>query len=209
MANIQKVCACCVLVLAGFSAGAMPVGVRMAMLGRASAAASAPDLAFPELSAQATPASVAEALGGATDGALAENITDANEYSEFRLWATSVGAANVKASATAWMSYALGLAELAPIPQEGDLTIDDSLLNTDGKMEAVFSLKGAYVSKSALEERLKTVFGVEGASSLDKTKFSTDNIVLVLEPTNDGRVKATVTPPSGTRDAFFMLIRVK
>lgn len=209
MATIQKACVFGILALVGFSASAMPVGVRMAMLGRAAVAASAADLAFPELDAQATPANVAEALAGATDEALAENITDAGSYSEFRIWATSVGAATVKASATAWMSYALGLAELAPVPQDGDLKIDTAQVGADGKLEAVFSLDGVYVNQAALEERLKTVFGVEGAGSLDKTQFSSENIVLALEPTNDGRIRAIVTPPPDADDEFFMLIRVK
>ena len=75
MATIQKACVFGILALVGVSASAMPVGVRMAMLGRAAVAASAADLAFPELDAQATPANVAEALAGATDEALAEIVT--------------------------------------------------------------------------------------------------------------------------------------
>lgn len=209
MAKIYKACALGWLLLAGLSAGAMPVGVRMAMLGRAAALASTPSSDFPELDSQATPASVTEALAGATDEALVANITDVAAYSEFRTWATSVGSANVKASNTAWMSYALGVAALVPVPQEGDLVIDDAVVGEDGNIEAVFSLDGVYVSQAALEARLKTVFGVEGATSLDATKFSSDNIVLVLEPTNDGRVKATVTPPPEAEDAYFMKVKVK
>lgn len=209
MAKIYKACALGWLVLAGLSAGAMPVGVRMAMLGRAATLAPTPDSDFPELDSQATPASVSEALSGATDGALSENITDVEAYSEFRTWATSVGAADVKTSNTAWMSYALGVAELVPVPEEGDLVIDDAQVDSDGNIEAVFSLDGVYISQAALEARLKTVFGVEGATSLDKTKFSSDNIALVMEPTDDGRVKATVTPPPDAGDVYFMKVKVK
>lgn len=209
MANIQKLCAFGVLVLAGLSAGAMPVGVRMAMLGRASVLSAASGSAFPELDGQATPANVAEALSGATDGALTENITDAEAYSEFRSWAVSVGPASVKTSATAWMSYALGVAALVPVPEDGDLVIDDAQVDADGNLQAVFSLDGVYVSQAALEARLKTVFGVEGSRELDETKFSSDDIVLVLEPTDDGRVRATVTPPPEAEDAYFMKVKVK
>ena len=209
MAKIYKLCVFVWLALVGLSAGAMPVGVRMAMLGRAAVLSAASDSGFPELDSQATPASVSEALSGATDGALSENITDVEAYSEFRAWAATVGTANVKASNTAWMSYALGVAELVPVPEEGDLVIDDTQVGEDGKLEAVFSLDGVHVSNAALEERLKTVFGVEGSAELDRTKFSPDNIVLVLEPTDDGRVRATVTPPPESEGSFFILIKVK
>lgn len=213
MANMQKACVFGILALAVCSAGAMPVGVRLAMLGRAAAAAPSADLAFPELDAQATPASVAEALSGASDAALAENITDAESYAEFRTWAVSVGAANVKTGATAWMSYALGLTGLAPLPNDGDLTVEDAQVGTDGKIEAVFSLDGVHVNQAAQEERLKSVFGVSGASVLDETQFSADNLTLSLSPTGDGRVKATVLPKSdasnGLPKEFFMKVKVK
>lgn len=209
MAKIYKLCVFVWLALVGLSAGAMPVGVRVAMLGRAAVLSAASGSGFPELDSQATPASVAEALSGATDESLPEHITDIEAYSEFRTWATSVGAATVKASSTAWMSYALDLAAIIPTPQDGDLVIDDVSIDSDGTLEAVFSLKDVNIGSAALEARLKTVFGVEGAATLDESAFSSDNVGLSLEPTGDGRVRATVIPPEGAGNAYFMRMKIK
>lgn len=196
------------LALAAMSASAVPVGVRLAMHGRASALEAA-SAAFPELPVDASAETVAEKLSVASDTALAENITDAETYADFREWATSVGASQVKSSATAWMSYALCAAGIVPAPQEGDLSIDDVIVDPDGNLEAVFSLDGASIGSAALESRLKTVFGVEGAASLNESDFSDKNIGLSLEPTGDGRVKATVVPPADIGNSFFMRLKVK
>lgn len=196
------------LALAAMSADAVPVGVRLAMHGRA-AALEVAAAAFPELPADAPAETVAEKLSAANDAALVENITDAEAYADFRAWATSVGSAEVKSSATAWLSYALGVVGIVPAPQEGDLSIDDVVVDSDGNLEAVFSLDGANIGSAALESRLKTVFGVEGAATLKESDFSDKNIGLSLEPTGDGRVKATVVPPTDIGGSFFMRFKVK
>ena len=203
-----KTCALCAVALAASTAGAMPVGVRLAMMGRAAALA-VQDVDFPELSQDASPDQVADALDGASDHALAENITNATDYADFRAWASSVGPATVKTSGTAWLSYALGTVALVPVPQDGDLAIDDVSVGTDGKLEAVVSLEGVTISPAALEARLKTVLGVEGSTELDEATFSSDNVGLTLVPTGDGRVRATVTPPVHAGDTYFMRMKVK
>ena len=207
--KLSRACALCVLLLAGTSARAMPVGVRLAMQGRAIANAAASGEVFPVLEAGASAAKVADALSGARDNALAANIADAAAYSEFRAWAMSVGAERVKASGTAWLSYALGASGIVPEPQEGDLAVDDMAVDPDGCIEAVFSLEGVDVGSTALEARLKTVFGVEGASALDGRAFSSDNVGLSLEPTGDGRVRAVVVPPQDAGSSYFMRVRLK
>lgn len=203
-----KSCALCAVVLAASTAGAMPVGVRLAMMGRAAALAT-PTVDFPELSQDATSEQVASALRGASDPALAANITTAVDYVDFRAWASSIGATTVKTSGTAWLSYALGAATVVPMPRDGDLAIDDVSVDTDGKLEAVVSLKGVAISPAALESRLKTVLGVEGSDELDEAMFSSDNVGLKLVPTDDGRVRATVTPPTHAGGAYFMRMKVK
>jgi len=208
MSNLLKLGAFSALALAGLFASAMPVGVKMAMHGRATAQA-AVNAAFPELSAAATPADVAEALGAAADDTLVDNITNVAEYAEFREWAKSVGAVTVKSSDTAWLSYVVGAVGVVPMPQDGDLAIDDIVLGSDGKLDAVFSLNGVNIDSAALESRLKTVFGVEGAASLDKNEFSEKNIGLSLMPTRDGRVRARITPPAEAESSFFMRAKVK
>ena len=137
------------------------------------------------------------------------NITNVDEYVEFREWAKSAGAVTVKASTTAWLSYAVDAAGVVPMPQDGDLAIDDLALGSDGKLEAVFSLDGVNIGSAAMESRLKTVFGVEGAASLDRDAFSDRNIGLSLTPTGDGRVKARVTPPVDAGNSFFMHVKMK
>ena len=62
---------------------------------------------------------------------------------------------------------------------------------------------------TAAEARLKTVFGVEGADTLNESAFSSDNVGLALAPTGDGRLKATVTPPVDAGDAYFMRLKVR
>ena len=210
MSNITRNGALLALALAGLSASAMPVGVQMAMRGRAAAqsAQAAVDAAFPNLSTTATSADIAEVLGAAVDGALADNITDVDEYAEFREWAKSAGAATVKDSVTAWFSYAVGAVGVVPMPQDGDLCIDDVSVAPDGKLEAVFSLDGVNIGSAALESRLKTVFGVEGAKTLNDA-FSDQNVGLSFMPTDDGRARVRVTPPDNTDNSFFMRVKVK
>ena len=71
------------LALAVATAEAMPIGVRIAVNGRA-AAQEAVNALFPALDGEASAADVAGALSKAEDVALAANITDSNGYAEFR-----------------------------------------------------------------------------------------------------------------------------
>lgn len=192
---------------ASIPAWAMPVGVRLAMQGRIAAQLPAEDDPFPVLD-EATPEQIAAVLSDAVDSELAANIVNAAEYAAFRTWAQSAGAAAVKASTTSWLSYALGVPTLVPAPQEGDLTIEEvQLVGT--QCEVAFSLKNVNISPTALEARLKTVFGVEGASVLEAAQFSPDNLEVALSPTEDGRVKASVEPKASGSKTFFIRIRLK
>ena len=196
--------------LAALAADAMPLGLRTAVWGVAPANRhAAVEAVFPALDAEATAGDVAAALDGAADDALVGNIADAASYAAFREWAKYAGAAEVKESGTAWLSYALGAAGVVPAPQEGDLVIDDVSVGADGRLDAVFSLDGVEVGSAAAEARLKTVFGVEGAATLDAKAFSGQNIGLSLAPTGDGRVRATVTPPPSAGRSFFLRVKVK
>ncbi|MGN0847421.1 MAG: hypothetical protein ACI4RA_08580 [Kiritimatiellia bacterium] len=206
--RLLKIGALGALVLAGMPADAMPVGVRLAMHGRA-AAAEAANAVFPVLPGDASAETIAGKLSVATDKALVANITDIKAYSNFRSWATSVGVAEVKTAATAWLSYAVGAAGIVPAPKDGDLAFEYVSVGPDGKLEAVFALDGVDISSTALESRLKTVFIVEGATVLDDKAFSDRNIRLSLLPTGDGRVRARVEPPADAENSFFVRVRVK
>lgn len=200
------------LVAGGVSA--MPIGLRTAAWsvsaanGRAAVATLLPE--------SGGETQISDALASFEDESVSANIAgDVEAYEEFREWALGSGArADVlSASPTAWLSFATFSPVLVAEPQDGDLAIDEAQMGEDGKIEAVFSLDGVHVNQAAQEERLKSVFGVSGASVLDETQFSADNLTLSLSPTGDGRVKATVLPKSdasnGLPKEFFMKVKVK
>lgn len=193
---------------------AMPIGLRTAVWGvSASNGRTAVARLLPETDSAAE---IEESLAGFSDKAVEANITNDSEYEEFREWALDSGA-RVEAltnSPTAWLSFAAGSPVLVAEPQEGDLTIDDiSSMDEDGKIEMVFSLEDVTIDRQALESRLKSVFEVVGGTTLDESKFSEANLALSLLPTDDGRVKATVTPKKdaggNAPSTFFMRVKVK
>lgn len=200
--------------VAAFPMMAMPIGLRTAVWGVSSSnGRTAVARLLPETGSAVE---IEETLAGFSDKAVEANITDDSEYEEFREWALESGA-RVEAltnSPTAWLSFATGSPVLVAEPQEGDLTIDDvSSMDEDGKIEIVFSLEDVTIDRQALEARLKSIFGVVGSTTLDASKFSEANLGLSLAPTDDGRVRATITP---NRDAggdapstFFMRVKIK
>lgn len=198
-----------ILCLVSTFAYSMPIGLRTAVWGGSAAERlAAVDAAFPTLDDDATAEDVATALSEVADTALAENITDVGEYIEFREWAKYANAADVKDSLTAWLSFAIGSAGLVSELQENDISIDTVNMAADGKLEVVFSLDGINVDADALEYRLKTVLGVEGAPTLDEKAFSNNDGGLSLVPNGDGRIRAVVIPPADI-NAYFMRIKVK
>lgn len=195
--------------------GAMPIGMRTAAWSVSAANAHAAlASALPEEPASA--AEISQKLAAFADESVAANIANEEEYSDFRDWAFESGA-RVDAltnSPTVYLSFATGSAGLLPVPDEGDLIVDEvNTLGEDGKVEMVFSLADATIDNGALEARLKSVFGVVGAATLDETKFSEANLSVSLAPTGDGRIKATITPQKDTNGntpaAFFMKVKMK
>lgn len=153
-----------------------------------------------------------EVMEAFSDLILVSHITNKAEYTEFRDWALDSGerADALAGSQMAWKSFAMDLSELAPVPEDGDLKIDE-IRSSDvaGSCEILFSLENAEIGQSAVEARLKTIFGVEGTATLGEGEFSADGVGISLEPTDDGRIRATVTPPNGTSNAFFIRVRMK
>ena len=200
--------------IAAMPALAMPIGLRTAAWGiSASNRRSAVARLLP---AAGSTAEIGEVLGGFSDPAVAANIANDSDYGEFREWALESGA-RVEAltnSPTTWLSFAVGAPALLAEPKAGDLAIDDvSPTGEDGNVELVFSLEDVAIDKHADEARLKSVFGVVGNPAMNETKFTEDNLAYSLSPTDDGRVRATVTPKkdSGGRapDSFFMRVKMK
>ena len=56
--------------------------------------------------------------------------------------------------------------------------------------------------------RLAEVLGVEGATELHESAFSSDGLSFTLQRTGDGKIMATVTPV-GSPPAFFLRVKVK
>ena len=208
--------------VAGLVADALPLGFRTAAWGIAQANRRATvDAVFPELDGAATALDVAGALGEVADEALAENITDANEYSEFREWAKYTGAAAVKSSGKAWMSYALGADML--IGKEitsNDVHIASFVVSSDdgGAVATKLSFEvaidgvnigGGSVAEEVLKENLKKVLGLEGAVTLDPAEFSANNIDIVFDAPANGKARFTATPPVGAGSTYFMRVKVK
>ena len=200
--------------IAAMPALAMPIGLRTAVWGiSASNGRSAVARLLP---AAGSTAEIGEVLGGFSDPAVAANIANDSDYGEFREWALESGA-RVEAltnSPTTWLSFAVGAPALLAEPKAGDLAIDDvSPMGEDGNVELVFSLEDVAIDKHADEARLKSVFGVVGDPAMNETMFTEDNLAYSLSPTDDGRVRATVTPKkdSGGRapDSFFMRVKMK
>ena len=64
------------------------------------------------------------------------------------------------------------------------------------------------VAEKVLNGNLENVLGVEGATELDETVFSAENLDVTLERTAEGKTKSTVTP-NGAPPAFFIRVKVK
>jgi len=208
------------LTLAIATAEAMPIGVRIAVNGRA-AAQKAVNALFPALDGEASSADVSEALAKAEDIALAENITDADGYAEFREWVKCVGASDVKSSDKAWLSYALGADALIgkkitsnDVQIVGFEVVDGGAMGTPTSFAFEVAIDGVNigggsVAEAVLKENLKKVLGIEGASSLSSGAFSSDNIDIAFDTPVDGKAKFTVSPPADAGNSFFMRVKVK
>ena len=167
---------------------------------------------LPELPPDATSDDVAEALAGAADSRLAENIADVAAYNAFRTWAQSVpgGDAAVLASTTAWTSFALDAASLlARQPTDDDLTVVSFAPSaTAGRFDFVVSVKGVTVGGGATSANLLRILGIEGATTLSPKDFRPENATVDLAAPSGGNVRLTVGPAAADAPAFFMRARV-
>ena len=200
--------------LACAAAHAMPLGLRTAVWNIA--AANGRTELEQLLPAGCEESQLAEIMEAFSDPLLVAHVTNKTVYAEFREWALGSGARAdaLTSSQMAWKSFALAAAVLAAMPDVGDLMIDE--INLDGEedtVEIVFSLDNVRIGQAALEERLKTVFGVEGATTPNKGAFSSESLSLSLSPTDDGRVKAIIEPRreeyGRPPPSFFMRVNMK
>jgi hypothetical protein len=61
----------------------------------------------------------------------------------------------------------------------------------DGAFDLTISIGGAEIGEGT---RLAEVLGIEGATELDESAFSSEGLAVSLNRTADGKAKATVTP---------------
>jgi hypothetical protein len=201
---------------------AMPLGIRMAMCGKAveRGLESEPERdPIPELSATATTAEVSAALEGSADANLAGNIKTAAEYAAYRTWAlglTVVTPDQVKASPNAWLSYALDVDSLIAVAlKEGDVVIDAfESTTTDGTIEFTVKIDGIEVGGNALEANIRKVFDIEGAEKLVSggVGFTSDNVEVNAAVTDNKDIKFIVTPKlenSKKPNSFFFRVKMK
>lgn len=76
---------------------------------------------------------------------------------------------------------------------------------TDGAFNFVINIADAEIGEGAL---LAETLGVDGATKLNESAFSSDGLSVSLERTADGKVKAMVMP-DGVPPSFFLRVRVK
>ena len=180
---------------------------------------------IPALPAGAAPERIASSLAGAADSALVEHVADAATYSVYRDWAQTVktpggaapaGAAAVRESPRAWLSFALGSDTLLP----DDFGSDDVRIArfepaaVAGRSYFEVAIDGVSVGSSTavpeetLLENLAQAFDVEGAQTPDPDAFSSGLFFWVGSPTN-GQARFQVLPPSNAGSAFFFRVKLQ
>ena len=166
---------------------------------------------IPGLSENPTAEDVQSALAGSADSTLLAHVTDAATYNAYREWALKIGAADVKASPFAWVSFATDSeALLAKMPTDDDLKVEEFKPSaTAGSFDFTVSVKDVTIGDKASVDNLKKLFGLEGAESLDPAAFSSEKVALDFKEPEDGKLKFTATPAVDNAKSFFMKAKVK
>ena len=98
------------------------------------------------------------------------------------------------------------MAKATPI-ESGDIRIESFAPSdeTSGAFDLVVGIADVEIGTSA---RLAEVLGVEGATEINESTFSSDGLSVSLQRTTDGKAKATVVP-DGAPPTFFLRVKVK
>ena len=174
---------------------------------------------LPPLDAEATDNDAKAVIAGLSDVRLAGEVGGTTAYTAFRSWVdnNSLSHALVKDAPNAWLSYVLdapGLMAKAAALASEDVVIESIVPSSTvaGAFDLVVDIAGVEIGTAA---RLAAALGVEGATELNESAFSSDNVTVTLERTADGKAKATVTrrdeviAPYQSGDAFFLRVKVK
>jgi hypothetical protein len=167
--------------------------------------------AVPELREDDTSETVASALAGTADAKVAQNIKDIASYNSYRQWTTDVKgatAAEIKAAPNAWLSYALNTTNLVETPVAGDLKVESIAPSQNGTFALELSVKdidigAGSVDDATVQENLAKVFGIEGATSLNDSAFSSENVVYTFGTPVDGKVTVEAKPAVSNGGSFF------
>lgn len=171
-----------------------------------------PDDPLPPLDVTATDNDAHAIVAGLSDVRLSDKIGSTVAYTAFRKWVDGKGLSHalVKDAPNAWLSYVLDapglMAKPEPLASE-DVVIESIAPSStvSGTFDLIVSIAGAEIGEGA---RLAETLGIEGAVELNESKFSSDGLIVTLERTATGKLKATVTP-EGSPTSFFLRVRVK
>ena len=142
-------------------------------------------------------------------------------YSKYKEWAISLkspsgegeaGIGAVMDSLTAWMSFALDQSKLiANEPVEGDVAIASlDAVAADGSFEFTVNIDKIDVGDGAVEENLKKLFRIEGATSLgNDANFSSENVDIELAEPVNGDVKFKIIPKDSPNSFFIRATLLK
>ena len=95
-----------------------------------------------------------------------------------------------------------------PEPLESEDVMVESIMpssTANNTFDLAVSIGGTEIGEGA---RLAEALGVEGASELNESAFSSDGLTVGFDRTADGKVRAAVTP-LGLPSSFFLRVRVK
>ena len=154
-----------------------------------------------------TDSEVDEALEGSVDANLAENITSKTEYNAYRDWVNRKGFEHqaAKDAHKSWLSYALDSSVLIDKRfRKDDLSIDLFTPYSAGGFLFELGLNGVDIGDNATAANLAKIFGIEGASALDRNDFSSDNVTFSFGAPNDGKATIVAEPKDGNAESFFL-----
>ena len=147
-------------------------------------------------------------------------------YASISVWAQTVkaasggepaGAATVRKSPLAWLSFALGSDALLPDDFGSDdvriaafaPTDDEGIFAFEVEIDGVDIGSSATVTEETLLENLTKAFSVEGAETPDPDEFSPAGVEVWLDSPENGRVRLEAAPPDDAGDAFFFRVKLK
>ena len=154
-----------------------------------------------------TDSEVDEALEDSADANLAENITSKTEYNAYRAWVNRKGFEHqaAKDAHKSWLSYALDSSVLIDKRfRKDDLSIDLFTPYSAGGFLFELELNGVDIGDNATAANLAKIFGIEGASALDRNDFSSDNVTFSFGAPNDGKATIVAEPKDGNAESFFL-----